>query len=63
MCRVCIIYKIKNIITNQIYIGSSVNIRSRIKRHFKELKDGKHHSLKLQRSYDKYGKENFNTRL
>ena len=59
MCRVCIIYKIKNIITNQIYIGSSINIRSRIRKHFKELKDGKHHSLKLQRSYDKYGKENF----
>lgn len=59
MCRICTIYKIKNIITNQIYIGSSINIRSRIRRHFKELKDGKHHSLKLQRSYDKYGKENF----
>ena len=37
MCRVCIIYKIKNIITNQIYIGSSINIRSRIRKHFKDM--------------------------
>ena len=60
MSRDCVIYKILNIKTKQIYIGSSINIKQRINRHFKDLKANKHHSLKMQRSYNKYGKESFN---
>jgi group I intron endonuclease len=59
MNRDCIIYKITNNITSQIYIGSSIVIKDRIRRHFKDLKANKHHSLKMQRSYNKYGKESF----
>ena len=55
----CGVYCIKNTITNKVYIGSSLNIKSRLKTHIFSLKNNKHHSLKLQRSYNKYGKDNF----
>lgn len=57
------IYCIKNIITNKIYIGSTKNFKSRLWYHFYHLKNNKHHSIHLQRSYDKYGKENFNATI
>ena len=53
------IYKITNIITNDSYIGSSVNIRQRKNKHFSDLNLNKHFSLHLQRSYNKHGKQNF----
>lgn len=53
------VYKIENIITNDLYVGSTVNFRDRKWRHFSDLSKGKHHSIILQRAYDKYGKENF----
>lgn len=54
-----VIYCIKNIINNKIYIGSTKNFKYRTWYHFNQLKNGKHHSLHLQRAYDKYGKSNF----
>ena len=51
----CGIYKIINIETNKIYVGSSKNIEMRIKSHFSNLKNKKHHSVKLQNSYNKHG--------
>lgn len=59
MNRECIIYKITNLTTSQIYIGSSIDVKDRVRRHFKDLKANKHHSLKMQRSYNKYGKDVF----
>lgn len=59
MFKECVIYKITNTVTKQIYIGSSIVIKDRIQRHFKDLKADKHHSQKMQRSYNKYGKEGF----
>lgn len=53
------IYKIKNITNNKIYIGSAINIEIRWKEHINDLKGNKHHSIKLQRAYNKYGKDNF----
>lgn len=53
------IYEIRNIINNKIYIGSANNIKKRFTRHKRQLKKGIHHNVYLQRSYDKYGKENF----
>lgn len=53
------IYIIKNIVNNKIYIGSAVDITKRWWRHKKDLKKGKHHSILLQRAWNKYGKENF----
>ncbi len=53
------IYKIENIVNNKIYIGSCSNFNVRKGSHLCLLRQGKHHSVKLQRSFDKYGEINF----
>lgn len=53
------IYKITNLINSKFYIGSSKNCRCRKNQHFSDLKLNKHCNRYLQRSYNKYGKENF----
>lgn len=53
------IYKIKNSITNDCYIGSSIKIKQRSGRHLRDLNNNIHHSIKLQRAVNKYGIENF----
>lgn len=55
----CGIYIIKNIINNKVYIGQSIQLKKRINRHKRELRNNKHHNKYLQNSWDKYGKENF----
>lgn len=52
------IYKIINIITNEFYIGSALNLTKRKGNHFDSLSRGCHPNIHLQRVYDKYGKEN-----
>lgn len=47
------VYKIENIKNHKVYIGSSKNIYMRWKQHIAQLKQGTHHSVKLQRCYDK----------
>lgn len=49
------VYQIQNILNNKSYIGSTKDLRKRILRHLNDLKRGKHHSIPLQRAYDKYG--------
>lgn len=52
------IYKIQSKCKpDRIYIGSAINIEGRKRAHFSRLKHGYHHSIKLQRHYDKYGYE------
>lgn len=53
------IYCIENKINKKKYIGSSKDVYKRKNRHFSELKNLKHKNVKLQRSYNKYGKDNF----
>jgi group I intron endonuclease len=53
------IYQFKNIVTNTIYIGSAVNLRKRKLRHLIDLRRNRHHSIKFQRSYNKYGEDSF----
>lgn len=53
------IYKLRNIINNKIYLGSSINLVNRKRIHFGALSRGKHHSDILQKAYNKYGKDNF----
>lgn len=53
------IYKITNIVTNDCYIGSALNLKKRISKHFSDLKLNKHFATYLQNSYNKYGIENF----
>lgn len=53
------IYKITNLETNKIYIGSAISFKKRCTRHLRDLKNKKHHSIFLQRAWDKYGEHNF----
>lgn len=54
-----VIYKITNLINNKIYVGSAVNFRYRVKNHLHMLRNNKHHSIKLQNSWNKHGEINF----
>lgn len=53
------IYSITNIQTNQVYIGSSYKVYERWGYHKKDLRSNKHHSPKLQNSWNKYGESIF----
>ena len=53
------IYIIKNIINGKFYIGSAVNIKLRWAQHKHQLEHNKHGNRYLQRSWNKYGRENF----
>lgn len=53
------IYEIKNKVTGKIYIGSSKQIEKRWEQHLQVLEKGEHHSILLQRAWNKYGKECF----
>lgn len=49
------IYKITNIVNGKIYIGSSQDIHKRLIQHKSRLQRNVHHSIHLQRSYNKHG--------
>lgn len=53
------IYKITNIITQDSYIGSAVNLNSRKRTHFANMNLSKHSNKHLQASCNKYGIDNF----
>lgn len=53
------IYCIENIINNKKYIGQSIHIKERWKRHISELEHNTHYNDYLQRSWNKYSKDNF----
>jgi group I intron endonuclease len=53
------IYQIRNILTGDLYIGQSVNLKQRKYSHFKDLKKNKHRNQRLQNVYNKYGDDVF----
>lgn len=53
------IYCIENISTNKKYIGQSVDIHTRWCHHRSELKNHTHFNDYLQKSWDKYGEDDF----
>jgi group I intron endonuclease len=53
------VYGILNLINDKIYIGSSKSIKNRFKWHFNALENNKHHSILLQRAWNKYGEDAF----
>lgn len=57
------VYRIKNMINGKIYIGSSLYAEQRMRRHKSNLNAGKHHSIHLQRSWDKHGASAFEFEL
>lgn len=57
------VYEIRNIENNYIYIGSTRNFNKRIEKHFKELRNNKHHSYKLQDDFNLYGESKFKSNI
>lgn len=53
------IYQIRALHNDEVYIGSSIQLSVREKRHFRFLKNGTHDNPKLQAAYNKYGRDNF----
>lgn len=53
------VYAIVNVLNAHRYIGSTNNFKRRLIRHRCELRGGKHHSIPLQRAYNKYGEDKF----
>lgn len=49
------IYKITNTINNKVYVGSSIDIKTRWSNHRKKLSYGIHPNAGLQNDYDLYG--------
>ena len=56
---VCGIYYIQNTVNTLCYVGSSIDIKNRVRAHFGELLKGTHHSSKLQNAFNKYGVDSF----
>jgi group I intron endonuclease len=55
----CGIYRIKNRVNGKVYIGSSKAIENRVYQHVWELNRNEHHSITLQRAWNKHGKDAF----
>lgn len=53
------IYKITNLKNNKVYIGSSQDLKARLRCHRHQLKKNIHGNTHLQYSYNKYGVEAF----
>jgi group I intron endonuclease len=49
------VYRITSRINGLVYIGSSIELKKRISRHKRELKQGLHNNGHLQNHYNKYG--------
>ena len=54
-----VVYKIINIQNAKFYIGSSVVLAARWRKHTRDLRAGKHHCPHLQSAWNKYGEDSF----
>lgn len=59
MKKIACIYAITNLVDGKRYIGSTTDFKRRATAHASLLGRGKHHSLHLQRAWNKYGKNSF----
>lgn len=53
------IYRIFRLGDSRLYIGSATDPVRRKNRHWRSLREGKHHCIHLQRAFKKYGEANF----
>lgn len=54
-----VIYQIKNKENGKVYIGGTTDWEQRKSRHIKDLKNGSHHNIILQRAWRKYEENSF----
>lgn len=54
-----VVYAIKNNENSKMYIGSTVDFPKRKREHLNSLRNNKHHSIHLQKSWNKYGENAF----
>lgn len=54
-----VIYKIRNVVNNKFYVGSTANTETRFKDHRRHLRKGNHHCRHLQAAWNKYGEDCF----
>lgn len=54
-----VIYKIRNVVNQKFYVGSTTNMYERTRNHRTRLRRGRHHSRHLQAAWNKYGEECF----
>ena len=57
------LYQIINLKNNKMYIGSAVNLRRRVHKHYYELKTNTHNNKYLLRSFKKHGEDNFQVNI
>jgi group I intron endonuclease len=57
------LYAITHTASRKSYIGSSTDIKRRIKEHKTDLKYNKHHCTHLQNSWNKYGQQAFEIKI
>ena len=57
------VYQIVNVLNGKCYVGSSKDVYARMYEHRRLLRNGKHHSVALQRSWRKYGEDKFIFRM
>lgn len=53
------IYQIKNLVNGKLYIGQTINYKSRKDKHLSLLRRNDHHNPYLQNAYNKYGEDAF----
>jgi group I intron endonuclease len=54
-----VIYKIRNVVNDKFYVGSTNNTKVRFKNHRRLLRKGRHHCRHLQAAWNKYGEDCF----
>lgn len=54
-----VIYAIRHIESGRMYVGSALSFNKRRRLHLWALRRGTHHSIKLQRAWNKYGEDAF----
>lgn len=57
------VYQIKNTVTGDLYVGSSIYMRRRIRQHIYHLERKTHANRRLQNAFLKYGRESFSVSI
>lgn len=57
--RTPVIYKIRNVVNQKFYVGSTTNLYERTRNHRTRLRNNRHHAKHLQAAWNKYGAECF----